>query len=294
VIRHRVDLRPPTETTSTNDGIDNPSSATTDPTESGLADGRLATRTRERHAAVHELLSQGRTISSISPGHCHCTHNLQSRLNELGIPATFHLRNSGTHPVGLLAGRPQGLMAGDCRAAARPVTRARSLRQATGHQSRARLTPLAIRRDQDAVRTACRALRMDRGRRTADQGAEPAAPSPRPGELAMLDGADAQPCRDERCPLNEGGSDSPNASSITSGAPSLRGASRTPRSRPRQHRLPDVVTPHPVTGPRPRGGPEHRHVRNPEQRTPTPPHRGTAPTHATPARCCHLPQQTNG
>ncbi|WP_249353674.1 hypothetical protein [Rhodococcus sp. USK13] len=31
-----------------------------------MADGRLATRTRERHAVVHELLSQGRTISYIS------------------------------------------------------------------------------------------------------------------------------------------------------------------------------------------------------------------------------------
>ncbi|WP_280785043.1 hypothetical protein [Rhodococcus opacus] len=66
VIRHRADLRPPTEPTSSNDGIDNPCSATPDPTESDLADSRLATRTRERHAAVHELLSQGRTISYIS------------------------------------------------------------------------------------------------------------------------------------------------------------------------------------------------------------------------------------
>ena len=65
VNRHRADLRPPTETTSTDDGTDKPS-ATLDPTESGLADGRLATRTRERHAAVHELLAQGRTISYIS------------------------------------------------------------------------------------------------------------------------------------------------------------------------------------------------------------------------------------
>ncbi|MFF2107518.1 ISL3 family transposase [Rhodococcus koreensis] len=65
VIRHRADLRPPTETTSANDGTDKPS-ATIDPTESGLADGRLATRTRERHAAIHELLSQGRTISYIA------------------------------------------------------------------------------------------------------------------------------------------------------------------------------------------------------------------------------------
>ncbi|MFC7449939.1 alpha/beta hydrolase [Rhodococcus daqingensis] len=30
----------------------------------------------------------------------YCTHNLQNRLNELGIPATFHLRNSGTHSWG--------------------------------------------------------------------------------------------------------------------------------------------------------------------------------------------------
>ncbi|MDF3311002.1 ISL3 family transposase [Rhodococcus sp. T2V] len=65
VNRHRADLRPPTETTSPDDGTDKPS-ATIDPTESGLADGRLATRTRERHAPVHELLSQGRTISYIA------------------------------------------------------------------------------------------------------------------------------------------------------------------------------------------------------------------------------------
>ncbi|MFC9769397.1 hypothetical protein [Rhodococcus jostii] len=66
VIRHRADLRPPTETASTNDGIDNPCSARADPTGSGIADSRLATRTRERHAAVHQLLSQGETISSIA------------------------------------------------------------------------------------------------------------------------------------------------------------------------------------------------------------------------------------
>jgi diacylglycerol O-acyltransferase / trehalose O-mycolyltransferase len=36
----------------------------------------------------------------IEAGTNYCTHNLQNRLNELGIPATYNFRNSGTHSWG--------------------------------------------------------------------------------------------------------------------------------------------------------------------------------------------------
>jgi S-formylglutathione hydrolase FrmB len=36
----------------------------------------------------------------IEAGTNYCTHNLQTKLNQLGIPATFNFRSSGTHSWG--------------------------------------------------------------------------------------------------------------------------------------------------------------------------------------------------
>lgn len=60
VIRHRTDLRAPATPTDVSDG-------TADhPLIPIVPDGRLTIRTRERHAAVHELHAKGLTISDIS------------------------------------------------------------------------------------------------------------------------------------------------------------------------------------------------------------------------------------
>nr|WP_232334218.1 transposase [Rhodococcus sp. WB1] len=60
VIRHRADLRAPAASTDISDG-------TADhPVIPMVPDGRLTTRTRERHAAVHELHTQGMSISEIA------------------------------------------------------------------------------------------------------------------------------------------------------------------------------------------------------------------------------------
>ncbi len=40
-----------------------------------------------------------------------CTRALAGRLNDLGIPATFHFRNEGTHSWGVLAGRTEAFVA---------------------------------------------------------------------------------------------------------------------------------------------------------------------------------------
>ncbi|WP_145709097.1 ISL3 family transposase [Rhodococcus rhodochrous] len=64
VIRHRTDLNTPLDTT-----VPGPNEAMQSPATERVADlleGRIVTRTTERHAAVHELLAQGRTISDIS------------------------------------------------------------------------------------------------------------------------------------------------------------------------------------------------------------------------------------
>ncbi|UZF48341.1 ISL3 family transposase [Rhodococcus rhodochrous] len=60
VIRHRADLHTPTETT-----VVGPN-RTTPPPSTGPVENRIVTRTIERHAAVHELLTQGRTLSDVS------------------------------------------------------------------------------------------------------------------------------------------------------------------------------------------------------------------------------------
>nr|WP_238586282.1 hypothetical protein [Rhodococcus rhodochrous] len=70
VVRHRCDLRAPVEpvdpsevaTDSTGSEID----CGTSTTGTEMPDGRLAARTRERHAAVQQLVSNGMTISAIS------------------------------------------------------------------------------------------------------------------------------------------------------------------------------------------------------------------------------------
>ncbi|NGP07341.1 hypothetical protein G6038_18015 [Rhodococcus sp. 14C212] len=60
VIRHRADLHTPTETT-----VVGPNRMTPSP-RIGPVEDRIVTRTIERHAAVHELLIQGRTLSDVS------------------------------------------------------------------------------------------------------------------------------------------------------------------------------------------------------------------------------------
>ncbi|WP_425415091.1 ISL3 family transposase [Rhodococcus phenolicus] len=70
VVRHRSDLCPPVDladpgevaTDTAGSEIDGGTSTT----GTELPDGRLATRTRERHAAVQQLVSNGMTISAIS------------------------------------------------------------------------------------------------------------------------------------------------------------------------------------------------------------------------------------
>jgi transposase len=60
VIRHRTDLRAPATPTDVGDGTADHALIPMVP------DGRLTIRTRERHAAVHELHAKGLTISGIS------------------------------------------------------------------------------------------------------------------------------------------------------------------------------------------------------------------------------------
>lgn len=67
VVRYRPDLRPPTEPA----GPDALTSGTEIDCSTGTADteamaGRLTTRTRERHTAVHQLVPNGTTMSAIS------------------------------------------------------------------------------------------------------------------------------------------------------------------------------------------------------------------------------------
>ncbi|MFB9704895.1 transposase [Rhodococcus aetherivorans] len=64
VIRHRADLNMSLDTPVAGPDETMPSPDTE--RVAGLVEGRIVTRTIERHAAVHELLTQGRTISNIS------------------------------------------------------------------------------------------------------------------------------------------------------------------------------------------------------------------------------------
>lgn len=73
VVRHRADLRPPTDPVDPGDPGEVVTDTTaheidcgTSTTNTEWPDGRLATRTRERHAAVQQLVSNGMTISAIS------------------------------------------------------------------------------------------------------------------------------------------------------------------------------------------------------------------------------------
>lgn len=70
VVRHRADLRPPTEPVDpgevVTDTTANEIDCGTSTTNAEWPDGRLITRTRERHAAVQQLVSNGMTISAIS------------------------------------------------------------------------------------------------------------------------------------------------------------------------------------------------------------------------------------
>nr|AIU93832.1 hypothetical protein LRS1606.398 [Rhodococcus sp. NS1] len=71
VVRHRTDLRPPVEPTGPSEVADvtttiSETNCGTGTTTADLLDGRLATRTRERHATVQQLVSNGMTISAIS------------------------------------------------------------------------------------------------------------------------------------------------------------------------------------------------------------------------------------
>ncbi|MCK8669783.1 ISL3 family transposase [Rhodococcus sp. HM1] len=67
VVRHRADLRPPPELTDPNATDQHTeSNCGTSPSGAEMPDGRLVSRTRERHTAVHQLVSSGMTISAIS------------------------------------------------------------------------------------------------------------------------------------------------------------------------------------------------------------------------------------
>ena len=70
VVRHRADLRPPTEPVDpgevVTDTTANEIDCGTSTTNAEWPDGRLITRTRERHATVQQLVSNGMTISAIS------------------------------------------------------------------------------------------------------------------------------------------------------------------------------------------------------------------------------------
>lgn len=70
VVRHRCDLPPPVEPVDSDEVATDTTASEIDcgtsTTGADVPDGRLITRTRERHAAVQQLVSNGMTISAIS------------------------------------------------------------------------------------------------------------------------------------------------------------------------------------------------------------------------------------